>query len=46
MDFGAGRYWGDDGADDELDPWDPWPLENLWRPQAGLTMETQAAGVT
>lgn len=33
MDFGAGRYWGDDGADDELDPWDPWPLEKLWRPQ-------------
>ena len=33
MDFGAGRYWGDDGKDAELDPWDPWPLEELWRPQ-------------
>lgn len=48
MDFGAGRYWGDDGADDELDPWDPWPLEKLWRPQAAQAAQArpQAAGLT
>eukprot|EP00435_Cladocopium_sp_Y103_P075213 s15_g55.t1 len=42
MDFGAGRYWGDDGpGDDELDPWDPWPLEKLWRPQENGGVEGQ-----
>ncbi|CAK8997031.1 Putative acyl-CoA dehydrogenase AidB [Durusdinium trenchii] len=37
MAFGAGRFWGDDGAGTgALEDWDPWPLQKLWRQGAEL----------